>query len=123
MTKEVESVLKLDIRKQYEYFIKKVVDAEVIWSLSEDDGFASVGDDDNLKVPLWPKEEFAALYISDDWANYQCDTIDLYDFIEEWIPNLKEDGCGVSIFWNDEGGIEVDLDDLARDLRQELKKF
>ena len=123
MTKEVEHVIKLDDRKKYEYFVKKVADFEVLWSLAEDDGFASVGEDDFLKIPLWPKKEFAELCISDEWSSYHCATIDLYDFLEEWIPNLKEDGCGVSLFWYEGAGIEVDLDDLKRDLQIELEKY
>lgn len=43
MNKEAENVLKLDNRKKYEYFIKKVADFEEVWSLRDEDGWATLG--------------------------------------------------------------------------------
>ncbi|WEZ05197.1 DUF2750 domain-containing protein [Bacillus subtilis] len=37
--KELEMSLKLDPDKRYRYFIKKVVDYEEVWSLSNDEGW------------------------------------------------------------------------------------
>lgn len=49
--------------KKYEYFIKKVVDFEEI-GRQYDDG----------------------------WECYKATAIDLYDFLESWIPGMKQDG-------------------------------
>lgn len=36
--KEIENVIKLDKTKKYEYFIKKIVDYEEVWSLRDEEG-------------------------------------------------------------------------------------
>ncbi len=75
MNKEIDSVLKLDRNKQYEYFVKKVVDFEEIWSLRDDEGRASLGDNENEFLPLWSKKEFADRCISEEWSSYYADYI------------------------------------------------
>lgn len=54
MNKEAENVLKLDNRKKYEYFIKKVADFEEVWSLRDEDGWATLGTEDKVFFPIWP---------------------------------------------------------------------
>ena len=43
--KEVENVISLPAEGRYEYFIKRVADWEVVWSLGNEDGWVLAGDD------------------------------------------------------------------------------
>ena len=78
MNKEVINVLNTDRKKQYEYFIKKIVDYEEVWSLKETDGWATLGIENDMFFPIWPKKEFAEICIGDEWKNYYPEKIDLY---------------------------------------------
>ena len=121
--KEVETVFRLPVNKRYEYFIKKVADFEEVWGLYHE-GWAMTKDDNgNLMMPFWPKEEFAQLCAVGEWENYIPESIDLDEFIEEWIPGLKGDGFKPSIFWNNDDAVLVELDKLLYDLQAELEKY
>lgn len=123
MTKEVESVIKLDKFKKYRYFLKKIADCEEVWSLKDDDGWASLGLDEDIFFPVWAKAEFAELCISGDWQGYRCEAIDIYDFLEEWLPGMKEDAIRVTVMWYDGEGIDIDWENLARDIEHELEQY
>lgn len=92
MSKEVENVLKLDNRKKYEYFIKKIADFGEVWSLRNTEGWITSGEGDDFFFPVWAKKEFAELYIKGDWQDCACEAIDIDDFLENWLEGLKEDG-------------------------------
>ena len=123
ISKEIEGVLTCDIRKKYEYFIKKVADFEEVWSLRDEDGWATLGTEDKVFFPIWPKKEYSELCTSDEWKNYHSESIELNEFIEEWIQNLKRDGIRITIMWNNGAGIDVDWEDLLNDIKLELEKY
>lgn len=123
MTKEVENVLRLDNRKKYEYFIKKIVAFEEVWSLRNEEGWITSGMGDEVFFPVWAKKEFAELYISGDWQDCKCESIDIDDFLEDWLEGLQEDGIRVSVMWHDGAGIDVDWERLAEDIEAELELY
>lgn len=123
ISKEVENVLKLSNAKKYEYFIKKIADYEEVWSIKDEDGWATLGEADESFFPVWAKKEYSDLCISGEWEEYRSAKIDLYEFIEEWIPGLKKDGIKVTVMWNEGKGIDVDWDNLVEDIRAELEKY
>ena len=57
MNQEMEHVLKLDNEKKYEYFIKEITDFEEVWSLKDEEGWASLGDND--KIYFSPKSLYS----------------------------------------------------------------
>jgi len=121
--KEFETVIKLSGLKRYEYFIKKVVDYEEVWGLY-DDGWAITEDDQgNKMIPFWPKKEYADFCVKDEWETYVAKSIDLYEFIESWIPGMKTDKIKPSIFWNNEDSVVLDAEHLIQDLECELENY
>ncbi|AOH55144.1 hypothetical protein ABE28_012365 [Peribacillus muralis] len=121
--KEVELVKKLPAPKRYEYFIKKVADFEEVWGLFNGGWAISKDDVGNYLMPFWPKKEFANLCALGDWENYQAEPIELDEFIQGWLPGLKEDGIRPSIFWNNADSAVLEIDLLILDLEEELKKY
>jgi hypothetical protein len=122
-SKELEAVIKIPANKRYEYFIKKVVSWEEVWGLY-DDGWAMTEDDDgNRMIPFWPRKEFAELCTVDGWEDYSPESIDLYEFIDKWLPSMKEDGIKPSIFWNNVDSAVLDIDVIVRDLNTELENY
>lgn len=121
--KEIEVVSKLPTSKRYEYFIKKVADFEEVWGLFDDGWAISEDDNGNPLMPFWPKKEFANLCAVNEWKNYKAELIELEDFMQEWLPGMKEDGIKLSIFWNNVDSAVLDIDTLILDLEDELKKY
>lgn len=121
--KEFEAVIKLHASKRYEYFIKKVVDFEELWGLY-DNGWAITEDDEGNKlIPFWPKKEFAEICAVDEWKGYVAESIDLYEFIDNWLPDMKVDKIKPSIFWNNEDSAVLEVEDLISDLKCELENY
>lgn len=88
--KEFESVINLPANIRYEYFIKKVVDSEEVWGLYENGWSVTEDDEGNKLLPFWPNKEFAEYCATDDWEFYSSKNMDLYEFIDEFLPNLKK---------------------------------
>jgi hypothetical protein len=122
--KEFESVSNLSGAKRYEYFIKKVVNNEKLWGLYND-GWAMVADDnENEMIPFWPQKEFAEACCLGDWSNYKAEEIDLYEFIDGWLVDMKKDGLLTAIFYTkDDKGVVVEPDMLLQNLNKELENY
>lgn len=122
-SEEINGVLKADKAEQYEYFIKKIADYEEVWSLRDDEGWATLGLDGGMFLPLWAKKEFAELCIDEEWSGYRAESIDLDEFLEDWLDGLKEDGIRITVMWNNGLGIDVDWDKLRSDIETELENY
>lgn len=120
---EFEAVVKLPANKRYEYFIKKVADYEIVWGLYEDGWAISVDDEGNKLLPFWPNKEFAEHCAINEWASYSSEEIDLYEFINEFLPRLEEDGLKPSIFFNRDDSAVLEVETLIEDLNSELEKY
>lgn len=121
--KELVTVSGLTPEKRYEYFIKKVADYEEVWSLYKDGWVLSQDEFGNKLFPIWPKEEFAKLWAVSELSKFELKAIDLYEFIENLAPLLKKDGIKFDVFSNNESSILRDIDDLLRDLNEELENY
>ncbi len=122
-TREINGVLGSDIAKQYEYFIKKAADYEEVWSLKEAAGWASLELDGKCYFPVWPKKEFAQMQAAGEWDGYIAYSIDLEEFMEDWLPGFIKDGLGVTVMWNNGSGIDLSPERLMTDIETELEKY
>lgn len=120
--KEFEALLQRPANTRYEYFIKKVVDAEEVWGLYKD-GWATAQDDGNMLIPFFPKREFAEHCAKNEWDGCKAVAIDLYDFIDKWLVGMKKDGVKPSIFPTDEDAALLEIDILLRDINTELENY
>ena len=120
---ELESLLQKSAKIIYIYFIKKVVDYEVVWGL-HNDGWATAEDGDgNILIPFYPKREFAEHFAKNEWKDCKATAIDLYDFMDSWLIGMKKDGVKPSIFPIDEDTILTEIDILLKDLNTELENY
>ncbi|USY50010.1 DUF2750 domain-containing protein [Bacillus altitudinis] len=122
--KELETTMQLPAKKCYDYFIKKIVDFEEVWSLRNEKGW--VMSEDDYRVPqlhFWPTEEHAAFCAIDQWEKTVPEMIDLDDFIEEWLPGMLADGINPSIFYNRNNSLSIEIQTLKEDIEEELKNY
>lgn len=121
--KEFEALVQKPANIRYEYFIKKVVDAEEVWGLYED-GWATAQDEEgNMVIPFFPKREFAEHTARNEWEGCKAVAIDLDEFKDEWLVGMKKDNVRPSIFPTDEDAALVEIDVLLKDLNSELENY
>lgn len=122
-TKEFEALISRSGEIRYEYFIKKIADYETIWGLYDNGWASSCNDEGKTLLPLWPKKEFATYCAINEWQGYVAQEIELQDFMDKWIPGIKKDKIGVSIFSNNIDAVEVEPEKLERDILVELENY
>ncbi len=122
--KQIESVIALSGQKRYENFIKVVADWEEVWGLYQD-GWALAATNDGQEVfPVWPAKEYAQLCATNEWSGYKPASFSLVDFMEELLPNLKNDGVLLGIFYTpSDKGVTPTVDQVLIDLGKELENY
>ncbi len=122
--KQIESIIALPGPKRYEHFVKVVADREEVWGLYQD-GWALAATDDGQEVfPLWPAKEYAQLCTAKEWKGYEPKSFSLEDFMNELLPNLKNDGVLPGIFYtHSDKGVTLKVDQLLADLNEELENY
>lgn len=119
--KELCAVIQLPDVRRYEYFVKRVADWEVLWSLKSDSGWVLAADDEGRQlVPVWPHAQFASACATSNWAGAVATPIDLRVWLERWTPGMTGDARYVAVFPVPSGkGVVVLPERLAQDLREE----
>ena len=121
--KEFSTVIGLTPEKRYEYFIKKVVDYEEIWTLFENGWVLSTDGQGNSLFPIWPKKEFAQFCAKEEWKKCEVKSIDLDEFMNEWADSFRNEGIHLDVFSNNESSVSRKIDDLLIDLTKELENY
>jgi len=122
--KEVDAVLALSGPRRYDYFIKKVAENEELWGLFND-GWALAGTDEGQEVfPVWPEKVFAEMCIEKGWDDNKAKPINLFEFMEDLLPELNEDRIIPCIFYlPSDKGVIPSMEQLLEDLRAELQRI
>jgi len=123
--KELVAVLGLPAPERYQYFVKRVADAEAVWSLVGTGGWVLLGDTENHEiVPVWPHERFALACASGDWSSNEPRFISLSEWMEAWLPGIARDDRLIAVFPTpDSKGPVVSAERLKADLEEELRNY
>ena len=111
-----------DLDQKYNAFIEEAVSGNRIWILHKGDALLMVGTEDGGKMPIWSSREAAAMDCSDEWAECEPDGIMLREFMDDWIPDLVDEGSNLVLILGSGEGIHADAEDFGRELACELKK-
>ena len=118
------SVIALSGSERYAHLIKRVADAEEIWSLRGPDGWALAGDAERELVPVWPHPRYAAACAADQWSGAQPVAIPLVEWLTAWLPGLEGDGRAVAVFPAPGAkGVVVEAARLRADLEAERSRY
>ncbi|WP_228455545.1 DUF2750 domain-containing protein [Chryseobacterium potabilaquae] len=121
----MENILKLEPFERYKYFIKKIADWEVFYTLIDKNGEYVLSELEGQKLfPVWSAEEFAKLCMISGWENTAIRKLDLDDLENEIIDFIADSNCLINIFpIYDKTGFVVTLKEFAKDLSEELKNY
>jgi len=121
-SKKIENILKMSNENKYSYSLRKVADFEEVWGLYNE-GWAMLGNRSNEVVfPFWPEKEFAKFVAEDTWEEYIPKSVNIYDFIEKWLPSMSKDN--INIFYDSiNKGLIVSPLKLKEDLELEMEQY
>ena len=124
--KEFETTVQLPAKKRYDYFIKKIVDFEEVWSLRNEKGWVMSEDEIIRKYRsfIFGRQRSMPLIVRLNYGeNLLPEMIDLDDFLEEWLPGMIADGINPSIFYNRNDSVSIEIPTLKEDVEEELKNY
>lgn len=119
--KEIESVIKLDASKRFNYTIKRLADFEELWVLGDASGFVTYRDNNGaILFPIWPLRDYAELCISGDFINSRPEIIPVKEFIEEYLPSFKINNYKLVVFPTaTDKGVPVEIDFFKQQIENE----
>ncbi|WP_336960149.1 DUF2750 domain-containing protein [Chryseobacterium contaminans] len=123
--KEIDSIIALEPSERYKYFIKKVADAELFFTLIDNSGNYVLSELEEQKLfPMWSSTEYAEHCKINGWEQHIVKKLDLDDLENEVIDFIADEGCLVNVFpVYDNTGFVVSLTEFSRDLGAELSKY
>ncbi len=98
-TRQLQAVVMLPGPQRYEYFIRRVVDTGVVWSLYRNGWALASKADGTMVLPLWPDSEFAAICADYEWTGYAPQSFALAELVDELLPQLARDGVATGVFY------------------------
>lgn len=122
---EITNVSVLEPFNRYQYFLKKVVDNEMLFTLKTDSNdWASSTVKDYELYPIWPATEFASNSKTDEWSEFTIIELGLYDFINIILPQIEKEGILLNVFpIGTTTGFVVKINEFIRDISNELKNY
>jgi len=108
------------VRERFEAFIDQVLESEVIWGLSGEDGWAvcdSADFEGRQAIPFFSDEKDAKTLCLAHWPEYKPTPIRFDDFIDAWLHGMHEDEVLAGLNWDtDLVGCEIEPLMLIEDL-------
>lgn len=112
--KEIQS---LNPEQRLKHFVKHVKEHQQIWILVDEHGAVMMTTDDEDCIPVWPNEEFALDWATDEWAGFEAKAITVKDWKSKWTRGLDEDELAIVVFpLPKDDGVVLSPDELAYEL-------
>lgn len=123
--KEIEATSNLEPAKRYQYFIKRVADSEKMYSLVDDEGSWAIADvDEKSLFSVWSAPKFAETCAVGEWEGFVVKEFTIENFEDEVIDEIDKNGYLINVFSvKGKSGFVVELNEFARDLSEEMKKY
>jgi len=122
--KEIESVIRLDSEKRFEYAIKRIADNESLYSAKFSDGdYAIIPCNNTYLFPIWSACQYCERCI--DVNTMQCVEISLDEFVNEIIDLISSNGWKLAVFplSNGDSGKITTLNEFCESLKSALEDY
>lgn len=122
-TEQLNTIENYDDEKRLGYLIQQMVSNKQVWILADEHGCVMLNTEEEDCVPIWPEEEFALRWATDEWKNCKAEAISLSKWYSHWITGLADDELAVVTFPNqDNQGLILFPEELEDSLLKETKK-
>tara|TARA_R110000787_G_scaffold182726_1_gene294794 strand:- start:88996 stop:89379 length:384 start_codon:yes stop_codon:yes gene_type:complete len=120
---KVKQILQMDDAQRAVYFVNETVTQNQLWILTDEHGCVMLNTEEEDCVPVWPNEEFAQAWVTDQWQNCQPEAISLNKWFSRWTHGLADDELAIVVFPSqDEQGLVYYPDELEHELKQHSVK-
>ncbi|WP_415884910.1 DUF2750 domain-containing protein [Neptuniibacter sp. QD37_6] len=120
----LEQLQQYNEEQLYSFFIAESVINEQIWILTDEYGCVMLNTDDEDCVPVWPSQELAQAWATEEWSECKPEAISLSVWHERWTPGLEEDGFAVVICpFESQDGIVTYAEELEKALQKKAAKL
>ncbi|HSQ88801.1 DUF2750 domain-containing protein, partial [Romboutsia sp.] len=117
----LEELSKVALSDRYEYFIEKIVESKEAWFLYNN-GFAMIDyEDENSRIPVWNKREYAEFFINDKFEECVIKSINLDEFIEYLLPDLDKNNIYLDVLYDGEGAVVAGATDILYSLKNYME--
>lgn len=96
------NILKQNAEQRFHYLVNEVATEGLIWVLTDEYGCVMLNTDEEDCLPIWPSQQFAQAWATDEWENCQAESIALDVWKKKWTTGLIDDDLLLVIFPNDE---------------------
>ena len=102
----------------------KAADADLkIWLLIDEHGSVLLNTDDEECVPVWPSEEHALMWATDEWEGFKAEPISLAKWKSRWTRGLEEDELSLVVFPDTNGeGVVLYSEEFEFELQKRESK-
>lgn len=122
--KQISTILAYDDNQRAQYFLKTSASSNTLWILKDEHGCVMLNTEDEDCVPVWPNEQFAQAWATDEWKNCIAEPISLNKWFSRWTQGLADDELAVVVFPSEhEQGLVFYSDELEQALKNSQKKF
>jgi hypothetical protein len=122
-SEQLNTIEKYDEEKRLNYLLQQVVSNKEIWILADDHGCVMLNTEDEDCVPVWPNEEFAQRWATDEWQECKAEAISLNKWYSRWSTGLVDDELALVTFPNqDNQGLVLFPEEFEEALLKETKK-
>ncbi|MGL6259724.1 DUF2750 domain-containing protein [Vibrio sp. WXL210] len=112
-----------DPSERMNLFFKAVTNELKIWLLIDEHGSVLLNTEEEECVPVWPSEEHALQWATDEWEGFKAEPISLAKWKSRWTRGLEEDELSLVVFPDENGeGIVLYPDEFEFELIKREKK-
>ena len=116
---KVKQILQMDDAQRAVYFVNETVTQNQLWILTDEHGCVMLNTEDKDCVPVWPNEEFAQAWATEQWQDCRPEAISLNKWFSRWTHGLADDELAIVVFPSqDEQGLVYYPDELEHELKQ-----
>lgn len=120
---QISTINSYNDEQRFKYCIKEMVSNRQIWILTDEHGCVMLNTEDDDCVPVWPNEEFALAWATDDWKECKAESISLNKWHSRWTQGLEDDELSIVVFPNEkEEGVIVFPDEFDFELKKQAAK-
>jgi len=122
-TEQLNTIETYDEEKRLSYLLQQAVSNKEIWILADEHGCVMLNTEDQDCVPVWPNEEFAQRWATDEWQHCKAEAISLKKWYSHWSTGLFDDELALVTFPNqDNQGLVLFPEEFEEALLKETKK-
>ncbi|WP_176819204.1 DUF2750 domain-containing protein [Ferrimonas sediminum] len=117
---QIDNFYRQTSKERFAQFLEQVAEHKTLWTLANEQGCVLVDTGEEQCLLLWPHQDLAESWATEEYAGCQPMGIPLDDFLDKWVPGLANDGYDVALVPTRAGEGEVmSAKELAVELQGE----